>query len=904
MTLSGPLRSLVQPAALLRPSSRIPYDATVTSHMEREGSSRWVTLGGAAVKLLDTDEALAAITARAERGGPSPLGVVSANLDHIKHFGAGGRWADTLTGEPSIEWLTLLDGAPLVTQAERITNRKWPRLAGSDLILPLLTAAENAGLRVGFLGGTPEVQDLVREKLSCTHPRLCVSGWWAPERSVLSDPDASHALAEDIRNRAPDILVVCLGKPRQELWIAEHGRSTGAKVLLAFGAAIDFLAGRVQRAPAPIRNAGAEWAWRLALEPSRLATRYLVDGPEAYLRLRRSSGPFLTESVSRPTGRTSPGELGGPPPAAGSEVFSPVAETTDVAVLIVTYNSAGDILALLQGLRREVRDQTIKVVVADNSPGPDTMQALANQPDVFSFSTGGNLGYAGAINSAMAQAGSAGSYLVLNPDMRVVPGAVKSLRCKMAATGAGVVVPLLIDDDGSVYPSLRREPSLTRAFGDALLGSRFRGRPEWLSEMDFDDESYRYAHAVDWATGAALLIRADTAALVGDWDEEYFLYSEETDFLRRVRAAGEKVWFEPRARMTHCRGGSGSSPALDALLAANRIRYIRKFHAAGYARAFRAAVVLSAALRSPLPSRGSTLSAVLREKRWAELPHAVPYAASPEPPATPWGSVIIPAHNEASVIGRTLTALSGPLGRGDVEVIVACNGCTDNTAEVARSYAGVRVIELTEASKVAALNAADGEATQWPRVYLDADIELPEESLRATLDRLHRDHSVLCARPAFRYETQGADWLVRSYYRARTRLPQATGSIWGAGIYALSQRGHDRLGKFPAVTADDCYVDRLYDGREKVALECLPVTVRTPRSAAALLRTLRRVYRGNAELVGMAGSRTGQTLVQLMRTVTGPVSAFDALVYAGFAIAGRHSSRSGDRWERDESSRQ
>jgi GT2 family glycosyltransferase len=243
---------------------------------------------------------------------------------------------------------------------------------------------------------------------------------------------------------------------------------------------------------------------------------------------------------------------------------------------------------LLQGLRGETRDQSIKVIVADNSPDPSTIKALLDQPDVLCFSTGGNLGYAGAINAAMAKAGSADAYLVLNPDMRVQPGVVMAMRNKLATSGAGVVVPLLLDDDGSTYPSLRREPSLTRALGDAVMGSRFRGRPGWLSEMDFDDESYHYAHPVDWATGAALLISSSTVETVGKWDEEYFLYSEETDFLHRVRATGHKVWFEPGARMTHCRGGSGSSPALDALMAANRIRYVRKFHPAGYARAFHA----------------------------------------------------------------------------------------------------------------------------------------------------------------------------------------------------------------------------------------------------------------------------------------------------------------------------
>jgi len=909
MTLTGSLRSLVQPAALLRPARQRPVLTRETELAAQRSAGEWVTLGGAPVRLLDFDEALDSIVDRAANGGPLPLAVASANLDHVKHFGQGNRWADTLERQAAVEWLTLLDGAPLVSQAERITHRPWPRLAGSDLIWPILDAAEAAGLRVGFLGGSTDTHALIRSRFVSAHRDLAVAGWWAPERSSLADPQASLTLAAEISASGTDILVVCLGKPRQELWISEFGHLTGAKVMLAFGAVVDFLAGRVQRAPTPVRNLGLEWAWRLALEPRRLANRYLVDGPEAYIKLRRCSGPGRSDSTADGrAGRLIPGGTE-PPPAAPTAVrvqgFSPRDQHTDIAVLVVTYNSESDIPILLESLRPETLDQSIKVIVADNSPSPSTLLTLKDQTDVFAFPTGGNLGYAAAINAAVAKAGSTDGYLVLNPDMRVVPGSIRALRNRMALSRAAVVVPLLLDDDGTLYPSLRREPSVSRAIGDALLGSKVPGRPGWLSEMDFDPESYLHAHKIDWATGAALLIRPDINELVGDWEEGYFLYSEETDFLHRVRGAGAEVWFEPRARMMHCRGGSGTSPALDALMATNRIRYIRKFHPAGYALAFRAAVVLSAFLRSSLPRRTEVLSAVSREKNWERLPRAIHYGrAKGHHEGIPSGSVIIPAHNEAAVIERTLKALAEPVSSGSVEVIVACNGCSDGTESRARRFRDVQVIEVTEASKIAALNAADRAASRWPRVYLDADIELPVEALCATLERLASDERILCARPAFRYDTVGASWLVRAYYRARNRLPQATESMWGAGVYGLSQKGHDRLGEFPAVTADDCFIDRLFGDGEKATLDCLPVIVRTPRSARSLLAILKRVYRGNSELRDVAGSRTGRTVRELARSVRGPGSAVDAAVYSCFAVLGRFGSRhGGGGWERDNSSR-
>lgn len=905
MTLSGSLRGL-QHAALLRPVRQRPALTRQTDEREaRRGAGEGVTLGGVPVKLLEFDEAVDLIIERAVNEGLRPLGIASANLDHIKHFGQGSRWEDTLERQTSVEWLTLLDGAPLVTQAENITGRPWPRLAGSDLIWPVLDAAEAKGLTVGFVGGTPDVHAQIRDRFATAHHELKVAGWWAPERSSLSDAEASEALAAEIRESGPDILVVCLGKPRQELWISEYGHLTGAKVMLAFGAVVDFLAGRVRRAPSTVRRLGMEWAWRLALEPRRLANRYLVDGPEAYVRLRRFSGAVRSDgNASIPIAAAGPFRAGVRAAPGTSGSFLPVSQHTDVAVLVVTYNSEKDIPGLLKSLRTETTDQSIKVIVADNSPTPATLRMLADETDVFAFPTGGNLGYAGAINAAMTEAGSADAYLVLNPDMRVRPGSVAALRGRMSSSGAGVVVPLLLDDDGTVYPSLRREPSVSRALGDAVMGSKLPGRPGWMSEIDFDTESYAHPHKVDWATGAALLIRADVAERVGNWDEEYFLYSEETDFLHRVRATGSEVWFEPHARMVHCRGASGSSPALDALLAANRIRYVHKFRPMGYARAFRAAVLLSALLRTPLPHGGEILAAMAREKRWDRLPHAARY----EEPADchsriPTGAVIIPAHNEASVIRRTLEGLSGSVAAGALEVIVACNGCEDATAAIARSFPGVHVIDVPEASKVAALNAGDAAATRWPRLYLDADVELPVEALYTTLELLSRGGTVLCARPTFVYDTDGATWPVRAYYRARQRLPLTSQSIWGAGVYGLNRAGHDKLGHFPAVTADDCFIDRLFSETEKAILEGAPVTVRTPRSARALLATLKRVYRGNAELRGMEGSHTRQTVRELTRTVHGPFSAVDAAAYSAFALLGRLSPRHRDVWERDDSSR-
>lgn len=487
-----------------------------------------------------------------------------------------------------MEWLTLLDGAPLVARANTLTGRRWPRLAGSDLIGPILDGAAQEGLTVGFLGGAATTHIRLREVLASTRPGLRVAGWWAPERAELADPGASLRIAAEIRRAGIDILIIGLGKPRQELWIAEYGDATGAQVLLAFGAVVDFLAGRVRRAPAWASEHGLEWAWRLALEPRRLARRYLVQGPPAYLDLRRystpavSSGPVLAVPL--------------PPPSAGAGRFTPATAWADVAAIVVTHNNADDVDPLLASLREQTAHCRVRVVVADNDSADATVDRLRRHEDVHVLRTGGNLGYAAGVNRAIAAAGDVGAYLILNPDLTIERGALPHMLDRLSMRGAVDVQQL--GDDGTVYPSLRREPTPVRVLFDAVSTQRLRTRTPLPSEDLLDPEAYANAHPVEWATGAALLVRADVARDVGEWDERYFLYSEETDYCRRLRQAGAAIWYEPRAIMTHRQGGSGTSPDLTALMAINRVRYTGVYHGSTAAAAVRMASVLRAALRA------------------------------------------------------------------------------------------------------------------------------------------------------------------------------------------------------------------------------------------------------------------------------------------------------------------
>ncbi|MDT9592543.1 WecB/TagA/CpsF family glycosyltransferase [Nocardioides zeae] len=888
------------------------------------GHSDRITLCGCAVDLMELGPAVAAIASFDRTDPAPPLAVASVNLDHLTHFGGGSRWHGVLEESQArgrMRWLSLVDGAPIATRAEQVTGRHWPRLAGSDLTAPVLDALQAAGASVGFLGGSEATHERLRATLARTRPALRVAGTWAPTREVVSDPVASRALAAEIRASGTDVLLVGLGKPRQELWIAEHGHLTGARRLLAFGAVVDFLAGDVPRAPAWMAEHGLEWSYRLAKEPRRLARRYVVDGPLAYARLHRTAGSATDPAQA---GATAPGPTFVPPDAAA-----------DVTVVVVTHDSAAVVEPLLGDLRREVGPLRLRVVVVDNRSSDDTLDRVARHPDVV-MEAAPNDGYAAGVNRGVRLAGDSRAVLVLNPDVRLEEGALLALWERLWRPGVGAVVPALLDDDGRVTRSLRFEPRLLRTLGDAVLGDHLPQRPTWATETDRDAESYAHPHAVEWATGAAVLVRTDVLADVGEWDESYFLYSEEVDFLRRVREAGSSTWFEPAARLRHTGGGSGGPAAeLAALLAVNRVRYLEGLHGRAYGAGVRAAAALGEALRAGSGDHRRSLGYLLSRGRWDQLPGPESRAAASVGPGllappcrgrSPEGSVVVPAHDEAAVIARALAPLASLAAGGEVEVVVAANGCRDTTVERARQVEDVVVLDLARPSKTAALNAADAVATRWPRLYVDADVEITPRAVADVLATLAEQAGpgaspVLAARPPFVYDCARASRWVRAYYAARGRLPEAHAHLWGAGVYGVSRVGHERFGRFPSVVADDLFVDGVFAPDERAVVDTDPVVVHTPRDLRSLVVTLRRSGAGNRALARRAdllrrddAPGAASTVRHLLTTVRSPRHLAEAAVYAGVALAARvparvparapgEASTAAPAWGRDDSSR-
>lgn len=243
--------------------------------------------------------------------------------------------------------------------------------------------------------------------------------------------------------------------------------------------------------------------------------------------------------------------------------------SADIIVVVVTYNSMAHIDGLLDSLRRELAGVDAEVIVVDNDSSDGTAARVAARPDARLLRSS-NRGYAAAINAAVESTTSRAPLFILNPDTRLEPGTINAVLAAVTRHHA-IIAPRILNDDGTLVDSLRRAPTLRRA-----LGLGFTGWPAFTEHIPVTEPVYTLGGEADWATGAALVIPRECHDAVGGWDESYFLYSEETDFCLRARAAGWPTRLEPRAVVRHTGGGSGFRPDLYALQILNRVRLFRR----------------------------------------------------------------------------------------------------------------------------------------------------------------------------------------------------------------------------------------------------------------------------------------------------------------------------------------
>jgi N-acetylglucosaminyldiphosphoundecaprenol N-acetyl-beta-D-mannosaminyltransferase len=235
----------------------------VTAHRLRIGTI-WVDA-------LSFEEALREIASlvNRRRGGA----VYTPNVDHIMKAESNDLFRRAYLDVS----VSLADGMPLVWAARLLGCPLPERVAGSDLLLPLMKLAAQHHWRVYLLGGAPGVAE-ASAKMLAEQLGVTVVGW--DDCRIESDgSDVTGASVTRVRDAKPDLLLVALGPPKQELWIYRAAAEIGPVVALGVGASLDFITGRHRRAPRWMSSVGLEWIFRLFQEPRRLWRRYLLEGP-------------------------------------------------------------------------------------------------------------------------------------------------------------------------------------------------------------------------------------------------------------------------------------------------------------------------------------------------------------------------------------------------------------------------------------------------------------------------------------------------------------------------------------------------------------------------------------------------------------------------------------------------
>lgn len=236
-----------------------------------------IPLFGMQIDAVDLDGAAGRVLAWArEDAAARPRYVVTPNVDHAVMFQHRADLRDAYRDAAMV----LADGAPVVAAARLLGRRLPGRVAGSDLaprVFEMATAQHDPPLRTFLLGAGPGVAERAAESIERRWPGVTIVGTHCPPVGFQHDKQQNDRALAAVASAEPDLLLIGLGAPKQELWAHQNAERIEARVSLCVGATIDFLAGEKRRSPVWMQRAGLEWAHRLASEPRRLAGRYARD---------------------------------------------------------------------------------------------------------------------------------------------------------------------------------------------------------------------------------------------------------------------------------------------------------------------------------------------------------------------------------------------------------------------------------------------------------------------------------------------------------------------------------------------------------------------------------------------------------------------------------------------------
>jgi GT2 family glycosyltransferase len=247
---------------------------------------------------------------------------------------------------------------------------------------------------------------------------------------------------------------------------------------------------------------------------------------------------------------------------------------TAVDAVVVSYRSRDTLRACVEPL---CSIPGVTVTVVDNDSPDDALATIADLP-IRVIESGRNGGFAFGCNLGSA-GGSAPYVLLLNPDAQIDADAVATLVAALEADpGLGLAGPRILDEDGSLMRTQRSFPRLRSTWAQALFLHRLARRARWTDEVIWDQAAYDEPGSPDWLSGACMLIRRSALEEVGGLDERFFLYCEDIDLCRQLRAAGHGLRYEPAATVHHRGGHSAPRSSTLAIYAASRVLYARKHY--------------------------------------------------------------------------------------------------------------------------------------------------------------------------------------------------------------------------------------------------------------------------------------------------------------------------------------
>lgn len=276
----------------------------------------------------------------------------------------------------------------------------------------------------------------------------------------------------------------------------------------------------------------------------------------------------------------------------------------DLAIVIISTNEAHWLIPCLSSVFAHAGDLSLDVVVADNESTDGTRELVETEFPEARVIPCSNRGFSHANNQGWLSS-DARYALFLNPDTEILSGTFSGLVEWMdERPTVGLAGVTQIGADGSLHPTIRRFPSVTRSLGEALGSERWPIRPAWAGERELDPGRYEEEREIDWTSGSFMLARREALLSAGLLDERSFIYTEEPDLCLRLRKAGWSIVHLPKMTILHHAGKAGKNPRMEAQNAFARLHYARK-HYSGLRRAlFLGALGLGYGIRATVPARG------------------------------------------------------------------------------------------------------------------------------------------------------------------------------------------------------------------------------------------------------------------------------------------------------------